>query len=70
MQQRWRLDIDRRVVSLCLDNMDSTEIADLLFLPDEMTQDFLDVFEVHAPGVLDRRASALAERFEAARLAS
>ena len=39
MQQRWRLDIDRRVVSLCLDNMDSTEIADLLFLQDEMTQD-------------------------------
>ena len=70
MQQRWRLDIDRRVVSLCLDNMDSTEIVDLLFLQDELTQDFLDVFEVHTPGVLDRRASALAKRFEAARLAS
>ena len=70
MQQRWRLDIDKREVSLSLDNIDSTEIADLLFLQDEMTEDFLDVFEVHAPGVLDQRASALVERFEAARLAS
>ena len=70
MQQRWRLDIDRREVSLRLDNMDSTEIADLLFLQDELTEDLLDVFEVHAPGVLDQRASALVERFKAARLAS
>ena len=70
MQQRWRLDGDRRVVSMRLDRMDSTEIADLLFLQDELTEDLLDAFEVHAPGVLDRRAFALVERFEAARLAS
>ena len=50
--------------------MDSTEIADMLFLQDELTEDFLDAFEVHAPGVLGRRASALVERFEAARLAT
>ena len=70
MQQRWHVDIDSRVVSLRLDNMDSTEIGDLLFLQDELTEDLLDAFEVHAPGALDRRASALVERFEAARLAS
>ena len=70
MQQRWRLDIDGRAVILSLDNMDSTEIADLLFLQEELTEDLLDAFEVHAPGVLDRRASALVERFEAARLAT
>ena len=70
MQQRWRLDIDKREVSLSLDNIDSTQIEDLLFLQDELTEDFLDVFEVNAPGVLERRASALVERFEAARLAS
>ena len=70
MQQRWRLNIDKREVSLSLDNINSTEIEDLLFLQDELTEDFLDVFEVHAPGVLDQRASALVERFEAARLAS
>ena len=69
MQQRWRLNIDRREVSLRLDNMHSTEIADLLFLQDELTEDFLDDFEMHAPGALDQRASALFERFEAARLA-
>ena len=67
MQQRWRLDIGDRAVSLRLDNMDSTEIADLLFLQDELTEDFLDAFEVHAPGVLEQRALALVERFEAAR---
>ncbi len=70
MQERWRLDADRRVVSMRLDNMDSTEIADLLFLQDELTEDFLDAFELHAPGVLEQRALALTERFEAVRLAS
>ena len=70
MQQRWRLDIDKREVSLSLDNMNSTNIADLLFLQDELTEDFLDAFEVNAPGFLDQQASALVERFEAARLAS
>ena len=70
MQRRWRLDTDNREVSLSLDNIDATEIEDILFLQDELTEDFLDVFEVNAPGVLDERASALAERFEAARLAS
>ena len=70
MQQRWRLDIDKREVSLSLDNMNSTDIADLLFLQDELTEDFLDAFELNAPGFLDQRASALVERFEAARLAS
>ena len=68
MQQRWRLDIDKREVSLNLDNMNSTEITDLLFLQDELTEDFLDAFEVNDPGVLDQRASTLVERFEAARL--
>ena len=68
MQQRWRLDIDGKEVSFRLDNLDSTEIADLLFLQDELTDDFLDDFDVHALGVLDQRASALAERFEAALL--
>ena len=70
MQQRWRLDIDARAVNLRLDDMNSTDITDLLFLQDELTEDFLDAYEVHAPGVLDQRASILVERFEAARLAS
>ena len=70
MQRRWRVDMGRREVCLSLDTIGSTEIEDLLFLQDELTEDFLDVFEVHAPGVLDQRASDLAERFEAARLAS
>ena len=69
MQQRWRLDIDKREVSLSLDNIDSTEIADLLFLQDELTEDLLDAFDVHAPGFLEQRASHLVEHFEAARLA-
>ena len=70
MQQRWHLDTVGRTVRLRLDNTDATEISDLLFLQDELTEDFLDAFEVHAPGELDRRASTLVERFEAARLAS
>ena len=70
MQQRWRLDIDARAVNLHLDDMDSVDITDLLFLQEELTEDFLEAYEVHAPGVLDQRASPLVERFEAARLAS
>ena len=42
-------------VNLRLDNIDSTKITDLLFLQDELTEDFLDAYEVHAPGVLDQR---------------
>ena len=61
---------DTREVSLSLDNIASTEIEDLLFLQDELTEDFLDVFEMNALGVLEKRASDLVERFEAARLAS
>ena len=70
MQQLWHLNIERREVRLRLDRMHATEIEDLLFLQDELTEDFLDVFEVHAPGLLEQRASALVERFEAVRLAS
>ena len=68
MQHRWRLDASGRAVSIRLDSMDSTEIADLLFLQDELTEDLLDAFELNAPELLDRRAVALVERFEAARL--
>ncbi len=70
MQQRWRLDIDAREVCISLDNLNSTEIEDLLFLQDELTEDFLDVFEMHAPGVLERKAQNLVERFEAVRMAA
>lgn len=70
MQARWRLDMDGREIRLSLDSLNSTEIQDLLFLQDELTDHFLDAFEMHAPGELDKRASALAERFEAARLAN
>ena len=70
MQRRWRLNIDKREVSLSLDSIDSSEIEDLLFLQEELTEDFLDMFELNAPGVLEKRASGLVERFEAARLAS
>ena len=70
MQQRWRLDTETRTVNLRLDDIDSTDITNLLFLQDELTEDLLEAFEVHAPGKLDQRASDLVERFEAARLAS
>jgi hypothetical protein len=70
MQQRWHVDPERRTVSISLDHLDSTEIDDLLFLQDELTEDLLDAFDVNAPDVLGRRASVLVESFEAARLAS
>ena len=70
MQRRWRLDVVNREVTMSLDSIVSAEIEDLLFLQDELTEDFLDAFEVNAPGILDQRASALVERFEAARLVS
>ena len=70
MQQRWRLDMDSREVCLSLDNIDATEISDLLCLQDELTKDFLHAFDNHAPGGLAQRARPLLERYEAARLAS
>ena len=70
MQHRWRLNTKRREVCLSLDHLDSTEIDDLIFLQDELTEDFLDAFEVNSPDTLGQRASALVERFEASKLAS
>ena len=70
MQQRWRLDRDSREVCLSLDNINATEISDLLFLQDELTKGFLHAFDNHAPGRLAQRARPLLERYEAARLAS
>lgn len=70
MQKRWRVDPERRAVCLSLDHLNSSEIDDLLFLQDELTEDLLDAFEVNAPDLLGRRASILVERFDAARLTS
>ena len=70
MQQRWRLDRDSREVCLSLNNINASEISDLLFLQDELTKDLLNAFDHHKPGGLAQRARPLLERFEAARLAS
>ncbi len=68
MQRRWRLDVKRRSVCISLDNLNATDIDDLLFLQDELTEHFLHSFETHAPEALNRRARDLVERFEAVRL--
>ena len=67
-QQRWRLDIDRAEIRLSLNRLNSTEIEDLLFLQDELTEDFLDAFEVYQPEELQRRASSFVGRYEAAKM--
>ena len=69
MQQRWRLDRDGRKICLSLDNINATEISDLLFLQDELTKDFLPAFDIHSER-LAQRVRPLLERYEAARLAS
>ena len=70
MQQRWHLDIDHKEIRLRLDALNSTDITDMLFLQDELSEEFLNALEADTSGKLqiDKRASALVERFEAARL--
>ncbi len=69
LQQQWRIDASSRAMVIGLDVLTSDEIGDLLFLQDELTENLLDVFDLHAPGHLAQRGAALAERLEAARLA-
>ena len=69
MQEQWRIQPTSRAIAIGLDMLTSGEIDDLLFLQDELTEDLLDVFDIHAPRYLDRRGAALAGRLEAAHLA-
>lgn len=70
MQERWRIDPETRTVVMSLDVLTPTEVADLLFLQDSLTEDFLDAMELHAPGYLERRAAALGSRLRVSEAAS
>jgi hypothetical protein len=69
MQSRWRIDGQPRTVTANLDHLSANDVGDLLFLQDELTQDFLDTFEVNQPGLIERRAAQLSGRLQALSMA-
>lgn len=68
MQERWRINSALQELRLRLKAPDARAIGDVLFLQNELSSDFLDAFEVNAPGSLERRAASLADRMLAATL--
>ncbi|MEK6273165.1 MAG: hypothetical protein AABM42_11040 [Actinomycetota bacterium] len=68
MQDRWRIDADRRTITSRLDTMSPRETGELLFLQDELSGDLLDAFDIDQPGHLERRGGRLAEQLERAAL--
>ena len=62
--------MDRKEINIRLDQMNASDMDDLLYLQEELTEDLLGAFDVHAPGMLAQRGSELIERFQATRLAN
>lgn len=69
VQARWPIDPERRTISMALDEPGATEIGDLLFVQDTLSDQLTDYFETHRPGDLERRGAALGDRLIACALA-
>ena len=59
MQDRWAYDTITRDIRFIPRILRSSEICDLLWLQDELGADILDLYDLHRPGLLERRAAML-----------
>ena len=59
MQDRWAYDPITRDIRFKPRVLRASEISDLLWLQDELGSDILDLYDLHRPGVLERRAAML-----------
>ena len=59
MQDRWTYDPITRDIRFKPRVLRASEICDLLWLQDELGSDILDLYDLHRPGVLERRAAML-----------
>jgi len=66
IQSRWHFDLERKALWTPLRQHTRREIGDLLYLQDELTGDFMDAVDLHAPGYLEHRAAELTDRLVAA----
>ena len=59
MQDRWTYDLITRNIRFKPQALRASEISDLLWLQDELGSDILDLYDLHRPGALERRAAML-----------
>ncbi len=59
LQDRWRYDAQAEEIRFRPAPLSPNEIQDLLWLQEELGSDILDLYDVHRPGTLERRAKEL-----------
>ena len=59
LQEKWRYDAEAEEIRLHPGTLSATEIQDLLWLQEELGSDILDLYDLHRPGTLERRAEEL-----------
>ena len=59
LQDRWRYDARAEEIRFRPATLSPNEIQDLLWLQGELGSDILDLYEIHRPGMLERRAEGL-----------
>jgi hypothetical protein len=58
-QDKWRYDAQAEEIRFQPTTLSRNEIQDLLWLQEELGTDILDLYDLHRPGVLERRAEVL-----------
>ena len=59
MQKRWTYDPIARDIRFKPKVMSANEVRDLFWLQDELGSDIIDLYDLHRPGTLERRAALL-----------
>jgi len=59
LQDRWRYDARAEEIRFRPATLSPNDIQDLLWLQGELGSDILDLYEIHRPGMLERRAEGL-----------
>lgn len=59
LQDRWRYDAQAEEIRFQPATLTPSEIQDLLWLQEELGSDILDLYDLHRPAILKRRAERL-----------
>ena len=59
LQEKWRYNAQAEEIRFQPTTLSRNEIQDLLWLQEELGTDILDLYDLHRPGVLERRAEVL-----------
>ena len=59
LQDKWQFDPQAKEIRLHPTTLSPNEIQDLLWLQDELGSDIIDLYDLHRPGLLERRAQVI-----------